>query len=100
MMRFSLSHCQPLLVVFLVSITNCLSEEADFYRTFLSMVDTNAERAVAIRSPLLIDTNNAAPKLTNLVMDLAESKENGRLGGIQLGMTMEQIIARWGKPKG
>jgi hypothetical protein len=64
------------------------------------MVDTNAERAVAIRSPFFVDTNNAAPKLANLVVDLADTKENGRLGGVQLGMTMEQVVARWGKPKG
>ena len=89
-----------LVVLILVSVTKCWSADQDLYRTFLSMVSSNGGQNVPITSPFLIDTNNLAPKLTNLVVNLTDTKATGRLGDIRLGMTMEQVVANWGKPRG
>lgn len=71
----------------------------DFYRKFLSVVDTNQPGAQPIRSPLLTDTNNLAPKLTNSVVNLNEVYSRGQIGGVRLGMTMEAVTAALGKPR-
>ena len=89
---------QYLVVLSLVSVTKCWSADQDLYRTFLSIVSGSGGQNVPITSPVLIDTNNLTPKLTNLVVSLPDSKATGRLGDIRLGMTMEQVIGHWGKP--
>lgn len=89
---------QHILLVMLISAMNCRGGDQDFYRVFLSLVDTNSTRIVGIKSQLLVDTNNTALKLTNSVMNLEDAKANGQIGAIRLGMTMEQVVARWGKP--
>jgi hypothetical protein len=91
--------CQYVAVLVLVSVTNSWAADQEFYRTFLSIVDTNSLRAVAIKSPLLVDTNNATPKLTNVVVNLSDSKAKGRLGDGRLGMSREEVAACWGKPQ-
>jgi len=73
--------------------------EQEFYRAFLSMVDTNSAVAVAIKSPGMVDTNNTGPKLKDVTISLRSSITNSDLGGIRLGMTMEQVVGRWGKPQ-
>jgi hypothetical protein len=79
----------------------CLTSQAaddEFYRLFLSLVDTNDTSPRAISSPLLVDTNNTEPKLTN-VMDLEKFLAEGQAGDLRLGMTMGEIKTRWGKPQ-
>jgi len=88
---------QFLVVLILVSVMRCWSADQDSYRTFLSIVSSSGN--VPITSPVLVDTNNLTPKLTNLVVSLPDTKATGRLGDIRLGMTMEQVIDRWGKPE-
>jgi hypothetical protein len=78
----------------------CCSADESYYRTFLDLAGTNLTRIVAIDSPLLIDTNNNTCKPTNFVVNLADSKATGQLGDVRLGMTMEQVVACWGKPHG
>jgi hypothetical protein len=87
------------LVLIAFAVTNCSGADQEYYRTFLSMVDTNSTRIVSINSPLLIDTNNNALKLANFAINLADTKAKGQLYDIHLGMTMEQVVARWGKPR-
>src|SRR5437660_4069986 len=86
------------LVLAAVAVTNCGGADQEYYHTFLGMVDTNSTRIVSLESPILIDTNNNTLQLTNFVMNLADTKANGQLGRIRLGMTMEEVVARWGKP--
>jgi hypothetical protein len=76
-----------------------LSADQELYRTFSSIVSSNGGKNNPITSPFLIDTNNLAPKLTNLVVNLMDAKASGRLGNIGLGMTMEQVVGIWGKPR-
>jgi hypothetical protein len=76
------------------------AEEGSYYRLFLGAIDTNSTRIVALESPLLIDTNNNTCKLTNFVVNLAGANATGGLGEVYLGMTMEQVVAVWGKPSG
>ena len=82
----------------LFSWFSCLAGEDEFYRKFLSIVGTN-EDMLQLTSSLLVDTNNAAPRLTNNVFNLARLQANGELSGIRLGMRMEEVVAAWGKPR-
>jgi hypothetical protein len=71
------------------------ADGADFYRLF-QMAATNEQ--AAITSPLLVDTNNTGFKLTNVLLHLEALKPDGQPSGIRLGMSMEQVVAQWGKP--
>jgi hypothetical protein len=78
---------------------SCLAADDSFYRNFLTIADTNISRAVLIESPLLIDTNNTAPKLANSVISLEKLRAEGKVGEVHLGMSMDEVVACWGKPK-
>src|SRR5882724_7961610 len=73
--------------------------DGEFYRQFLNLVDTNQPGTLPVRSPLLTDTNNIAPKLTNSVVNLNEACSRGEIGGARLAMTMEEVAESWGKPQ-
>jgi hypothetical protein len=85
----------------------CLAADDGFYRSFLSASDTNNLDTSSLKSPsgyllspLVVDTNNTAAKLTNVVIHLDKLTGRGELADIHLGMTMDELVARWGKPKG
>jgi hypothetical protein len=65
---------------------------------FLSLVDTNAVLIKGVTNAVLVDKNNRAPKLTNTVLSLLKLATEGEVGNIRLGMTMDEIVTRWGKP--
>jgi hypothetical protein len=84
----------------LVLAFSCLltfAGEDQYYRQFLSLVDTNSPYPQGGRIPLLTDTNNSASKVTG-TLNLVRLKEQDGIAGIHLGMTMEQVAAKWGKP--
>jgi hypothetical protein len=89
-----------ILALTLATAGRCWSADESYYGRFMDLAGTNLTRIVAIDSPLLIDTNNNTCKLTNFVVNLADSKATGQLGDVRLGMTMEQVVACWGKPHG
>jgi hypothetical protein len=47
----------------------------------------------------LVDTNNLGPFLTNAPVSYPGFTSRGELAGINLGITMSEIVAVWGKPK-
>ena len=47
----------------------------------------------------LIQTNNPGPCLTNAAISFSRFAEHGELAGIRLGMTMDEVVAAWGKPR-
>jgi hypothetical protein len=71
----------------------------DFYQQFLSAVDTNKFTQALGALPGLVDTNNTRIKVTNAVVDLKSLKESGEISHLCLGMTMQEVVDRWGKPK-
>jgi hypothetical protein len=78
-------------------ILRCFSYSAaddGIYRRFSIMIDTNEAADVSS----LVDTNNTGFKLTNDLPNLVMLKNNRQLAGVRLGMTMEDVVARWGKP--
>lgn len=79
---------------------SCFAADDEFYRYFLTQADTNDLTPRLLRSPLLVDTNNTGVKLTNTKVKLDTLLSHGELGGIRLGMTMDEVVGRWGKPKG
>jgi hypothetical protein len=72
----------------------------DFYQQFLSSVDTNQFTQPLGALPGLVDTNNTGIKVTNAVVDLERLKQSGEVSRVRLGMTMQEVVDRWGKPKG
>jgi hypothetical protein len=87
------------LLLFVLVVWSATGHGGDFYRQFLILVDTNQPGALPVASPLLIDTNNSAPKLTNTLVNLSNACARGEIAGVRLGMTMEEVAARWGKPQ-
>jgi hypothetical protein len=72
----------------------------DFYGQFLSAVDTNLFTQPLGALPGLVDKNNTGIKVTNAVVDLQRLKQSGEISRVSLGMTMQEVVDRWGKPKG
>jgi len=76
----------------------CTAAESDFYGTFLSLSNTNDPTPRLMTSPLLVDTNNSSRKLANTVISLESLKAEGKTADLRLGMTMNEVVTRWGKP--
>src|SRR5258705_6877453 len=74
--------------------------DGEFYRQFLTLVDTNQVLLRRITSPVLVDTNNTGIKITNAVLNLNSLKQAGEISGMRLGISMDEVIGRWGKPTG
>jgi hypothetical protein len=72
---------------------------SDFYQQYLSVVDTNRVTQPLGAFPMLVDTNNTGAKMTNAVLDVASLKRSGEVSGVRLGMTMQEAVDRWGKPR-
>ena len=72
--------------------------DSDFYHRFLSLVDTNEFPTGGVTNGVLVDRNNKAPKLGHAVISLQKLRTEGEVRGIRLGMTMDDVVARWGKP--
>jgi hypothetical protein len=93
-----IEHCFPV-VTLLLCCFKCFAAESDFYGRFLSLTTTtNDWRVIGVTNALLVDVNNKAPKLTNAVIPLERLRTEGEVGTIRLGMTMEEVVTRWGKP--
>jgi len=88
-------------LAFIVSLV-CFRGSADdsFYQRYLSLVDTSGTFLNGHTSPLLVDTNNTAAKIGNVVIRLDNLRTNGEIAGIRLGMTTDEVVARWGMPRG
>jgi hypothetical protein len=82
----------------LLCCIKCSASDLDFYHRFLSLVDTNESRAAGVTNGALVDKSNTAPRLTNAAISLQKLTTDGEVGNIRLRMTMDEVIARWGKP--
>ena len=91
------THLMIGLVLFAVGLP---ALSGDYYSQYVSALDTNRFTQPLSASPALVDTNNNAIKLTNAVLDLKSLKQNGEVSGVRLGMTMQEVVNRWGKPRG
>ena len=92
-----IQHFSGVMALLLCCI-GCSAAELDFYSRFLSLANTNDWRAQGVTNALLVDVNNTAPKLTNSAILLQRLRTEGEVGSIRLGMTMEEVVTRWGKP--
>jgi hypothetical protein len=91
------ARCYFLSLIVACGVSICSAAE-DYYHAYLSLLGTNLTRNVLVDSPLLVDTNNWAPKLTASVINLAETVTNCQIGHVRLGMSMEEVVTGWGKP--
>jgi hypothetical protein len=87
-------------IVAIVFCWQCLLAEESFYQRYEKIVDTSGLWPTGINSPSLVDTNNTVAKLTNVVIRLDNLRTNSEVAGIRLGMTTDEVVARWGRPRG
>jgi len=92
-------------LLFLVCFRTCAGAE-DYYRQFLSQSGTNYSGALysggrgePIDAPFLVDATNTAPKLAKSKLTELTLRPQVALANIRLGMTMEQVVAAWGRPR-
>jgi len=85
----------------LMALVPLCADAADFafYKSFTTLVDTNQSKLESVRDPVLVDTNNTSPKLANIVFSVEQIRNEGRAGPLRLGMSMDEVIALFGKPK-
>jgi len=74
-----------------------LAAEPGFHEQYLSFTTNNPE-SWEIRLPSLVDTNNTGYKLRSVLTNLAKLKTTAALAGVRPGMTMDEVVAQWGKP--
>jgi len=72
--------------------------EAAYYQEFLAVFGTNNWTHTDRGSASLVDPNNTALKIAGEEVDLREVLATGGVSGVRLGMTMDELVARWGKP--
>lgn len=88
--------------VALLALLSCLACSAlggEYYDRFLAALTNESSQLPAIRSPLLVDTNNTTLKVTNVMAALTTDQGNAAFAGIRFDMTMEEVVALWGKPR-
>ena len=52
-----------------------------------------------LSDPSLVETNNFGSVLTNAPISYSGFSTRGELAGIRLGMTMDEVVAAWGRPR-
>src|SRR5438874_3515549 len=71
----------------------CLAAASPYYRDFLK-ASADKRPPFQIASVSSVDTNNCSPTVGRGPISLAP----GGLGGVRLGMTMDEVVSLWGKP--
>ena len=87
-------HCAGLLVL------GCWTAfgGGDYYESFCAARGVDVSRNKRVDAPALLDTNNTAFRITNILTGLTESRKSGEVASLRLGMTMDEVVAAWGKP--
>ena len=71
----------------------------DLLDVVLRSAGTNNSAGFNVRSALLLSPTNAGPQLTNPIISSYLLAPDDELLGLRIGMTMEEVIERWGKPQ-
>jgi len=91
------THRYAALCLALLGSLSSLAAEPQFHQQYLSFAASNPQ-SWEVDSPLLVDTNNRAYKLSSILTNLARLKTTATLAGVRPGMTMDEVVAQWGKP--
>jgi len=70
-----------------------------FGRAVLKELGTNSLPGRMINVPGLLDATNANPKLNASKLDGINARPQVEIAGAHLGMTIDQLVALWGKPR-
>jgi hypothetical protein len=93
-MRFLIA----LTVALLLARSEASGADRAYERRFSDLLATGFLGFVS--DPTLVDTNNAGPLLPAAPVAFAGFSKAGDFAGIKLGMTMSEVVAAWGKPRG
>lgn len=85
-----------IVAIYLLLIITAGATEQSFYERFLEACKAEKELAW---DDSFVQTNNFGSTLTNAVIPYSKFAEHGELAGIKLGMTMDDVVAAWGKPR-
>jgi hypothetical protein len=88
-----LQHILAIPVVVVAS--SCLAADDSYYRDFLA-ASKGKPPPFQVMSANLVDTNNCSPTVRQRPFSVAP----GMLGGLRLGMSMDDVVSVWGKPLG
>ena len=69
-----------------------------FGRAVLKELGSNSFPGRMNEVAILLDATNAAPKLSPATLDGIKARPQVEIAGTQVGMTLDQLVARWGKP--
>ncbi len=69
----------------------------DYSQMFFKTYGTNYTTEDSIQSTALVERGNSAPKL-DPVIQLSRVKEFGELAHVRVGMSMDEVVDKWGKP--
>lgn len=83
---------------FAISCFTLLAQPNDYFRRFTNSVGAESG-IVQVKDPSLLDTNNTGLRLTNAVLDLENFLQTGEIAPLRVGMTMDEAVAVWGKPR-
>jgi len=89
--------------LFISSLSDCLGAD-DYYSLFLSRVSSRAVHEEYLpfageEVPSLTDTSNTSPKFTRSKLTELALQPQLTLAGVHLGMTMDEVVKTWGKPR-
>ena len=86
------------IAAFILSAAFSSGAEQDYYQEFIRVFGSNSWSRSTPVAALLINATNTGLKITNAVVDLKDVIASGEVSGVRLGMTMDEVVARWGKP--
>jgi len=87
-----------LIAAFTFSAALSWGAEQDYYQEFIRVFGSNSWSRSTPVAAFLINATNTGLKITNAVVDLKDVMASGEVSGVRLGMTMDELVARWGKP--
>lgn len=104
--RYFIPHLPVGFAVILISLAALIIQSharaatEDFFQRFVANIETNRIASwMPVTDTSLIDRSNTNAKLAGLSVKLDDLMSRGQLGPIQLGTTMEDTVAHWGKPR-
>lgn len=71
----------------------------DFLDLILRGTGTNNSSGIEVQAPLLLSPTNTGPQITNFIVSSYVLAADDELLGVHIGMTVEEVIKRWGKPQ-
>jgi len=88
--------CALVVGVLLTLCRDVPAADQEYFDRFLSV--TSSWHGGFVTDSSLVDTNSSFPIPTDGTVSLSELRHRGELCGVRLGMSMNEVVHKWGKP--